>query len=148
MSSFRPLRRSAPAWASVSAALGHAGHPARWWRLAPARFHGVFDTNFTADLTILEEGTKLSWRLKRALVDKQPVALPQFTSCCPAGSSSPSISIPTSAQLSTAKSPQQMFGALAKNVLRAENRTETRGHRGRVGDAMHSQEIRGAAARK
>jgi len=78
-------------------------------------FHGVFDTNFTADLTILEEGTELLMRLKRALVDKQPVALPQFTSCCPgwikfAEYFHPDI-LPN---LSTAKSPQQMFGALAK----------------------------------
>jgi iron-only hydrogenase group A len=75
----------------------------------------VFDTNFTADLTILEEGTELLMRLKRALVDKQPVALPQFTSCCPgwikfAEYFHPDI-LPN---LSTAKSPQQMFGALAK----------------------------------
>jgi iron-only hydrogenase group A len=78
-------------------------------------FHGVFDTNFTADLTILEEGTELLMRLKRALVDKEPVALPQFTSCCPgwikyAEYFHPDI-LPN---LSTAKSPQQMFGALAK----------------------------------
>jgi iron-only hydrogenase group A len=78
-------------------------------------FNGVFDTNFTADLTILEEGTELLMRLKRALVDKQPVALPQFTSCCPgwikfAEYFHPDI-LPN---LSTAKSPQQMFGALAK----------------------------------
>jgi NADP-reducing hydrogenase subunit HndD len=78
-------------------------------------FNGVFDTNFAADLTIMEEGTELLMRLKRALVDKQPVALPQFTSCCPgwikfAEYFHPDI-LPN---LSTAKSPQQMFGALAK----------------------------------
>jgi NADP-reducing hydrogenase subunit HndD len=87
----------------MTAALRHLG------------FNGVFDTNFTADLTILEEGTELLMRLKRALVDKQPVALPQFTSCCPgwikfAEYFHPDI-LPN---LSTAKSPQQMFGALAK----------------------------------
>ena len=38
-------------------------------------FDAVFDTNFAADLTILEEGTELLTRLKHALVDKQPVAL-------------------------------------------------------------------------
>ncbi len=78
-------------------------------------FDGVFDTNFTADLTILEEGTELLMRLKSALVDQQPVALPQYTSCCPgwikfAEYFHPEI-LPN---LSSAKSPQQMFGALAK----------------------------------
>ena len=46
-------------------------------------FHAVFDTNFAADLTIMEEGTELLGRLKKALVEKQPVALPMFTSCSP-----------------------------------------------------------------
>ncbi|MBE0536890.1 MAG: iron hydrogenase small subunit [Phycisphaerae bacterium] len=78
-------------------------------------FDGVFDTNFTADLTIMEEGTELLMRLKKALVDKQPVALPQYTSCCPgwikfAEHFHPEI-LPN---LSSCKSPQQMFGAVAK----------------------------------
>ena len=47
-------------------------------------FDRVFDTNFSADLTILEEGTELLMRLKAALVDNDPnVKLPQFTSCSP-----------------------------------------------------------------
>jgi NADH-quinone oxidoreductase subunit G/[NiFe] hydrogenase diaphorase moiety small subunit len=46
-------------------------------------FDRVFDTNFTADLTIIEEGTELLLRLKDALVDGKPAALPQFTSCSP-----------------------------------------------------------------
>ncbi|NLT93497.1 MAG: 2Fe-2S iron-sulfur cluster binding domain-containing protein, partial [Actinobacteria bacterium] len=47
-------------------------------------FDHVFDTNFTADLTIIEEGTELILRLYKALVEKDPdVALPQFTSCSP-----------------------------------------------------------------
>jgi NADP-reducing hydrogenase subunit HndD len=78
-------------------------------------FDRVFDTNFTADLTILEEGTELLTRLKKALVEKQPVALPMFTSCSPgwirfAEHFHPDI-LPN---ISTCKSPQQMFGALAK----------------------------------
>jgi iron-only hydrogenase group A len=78
-------------------------------------FHGVFDTNFTADLTILEEGTELLLRLKAALVDRQPVALPQFTSCCPGWIKFVEYFHPELLpNLSTAKSPQQMFGALAK----------------------------------
>ena len=78
-------------------------------------FDAVFDTNFAADLTIIEEGTELLTRLRRALVDKEDVALPMFTSCSPgwilfAEYFHPEI-LPN---LSTCKSPQQMFGALAK----------------------------------
>jgi iron-only hydrogenase group A len=54
-------------------------------------------------------------RLKAALVDKQPVALPQFTSCCPGWIKFAEYFHPELLpNLSTAKSPQQMFGALAK----------------------------------
>ncbi len=78
-------------------------------------FHGVFDTNVTADLTIIEEGTELLMRLKAALVDRKPVALPQFTSCCPGWIKFAEYFHPELLpNLSTAKSPQQMFGALAK----------------------------------
>jgi NADP-reducing hydrogenase subunit HndD len=78
-------------------------------------FDAVFDTNFTADLTIMEEGTELLVRLKKALVDGEKVALPQFTSCSPGWINymehyNPDL-LPN---LSTCKSPQQMFGALAK----------------------------------
>lgn len=78
-------------------------------------FDGVFDTNFTADLTIMEEGTELLMRLKKALVDKQPVALPQFTSCCPGWIKFAEHYYPEMLPyLSTCKSPQQMFGPVAK----------------------------------
>ena len=78
-------------------------------------FNAVFDTNFTADLTILEEGSELLMRLKAALVDHQPVDLPQFTSCCPGWIKYAEYFHPELLpNLSTAKSPQQMFGALAK----------------------------------
>jgi NADP-reducing hydrogenase subunit HndD len=78
-------------------------------------FHAVFDTNFTADLTIMEEGTELLTRLKKALVDKQQVALPMFTSCSPGWIKFLEHFYPDMrANLSTCKSPQQMFGAIAK----------------------------------
>jgi len=78
-------------------------------------FDAVFDTNFTADLTILEEGTELLTRLKEALVDKKPVALPMFTSCSPGWIKFLEHYYPDmTANLSTCKSPQQMFGAIAK----------------------------------
>jgi iron-only hydrogenase group A len=78
-------------------------------------FDAVFDTNFTADLTILEEGTELLTRLKNALVEKQPVALPMFTSCSPGWIKFMEHFYPDMmSNLSTCKSPQQMFGAVAK----------------------------------
>lgn len=78
-------------------------------------FDAVFDTNFTADLTIIEEGTELLTRLKKALVDKEEVALPMFTSCSPGWIQYAEYFHPEMLpNLSTCKSPQQMFGAVAK----------------------------------
>lgn len=78
-------------------------------------FDAVFDTNFAADLTIMEEGTELLTRLKRALVDKEEVALPMFTSCSPGWIKFMEHFHPDMLDnLSTCKSPQQMFGAIAK----------------------------------
>jgi len=78
-------------------------------------FDRVFDTNFTADLTIMEEGTELLLRLKKALVDKQQVALPQFTSCSPGWIKYAEYFYPEILDnISSCKSPQQMFGAVAK----------------------------------
>ena len=79
-------------------------------------FDAVFDTNFTADLTILEEGTELIIRLYKALVggDKS-VALPQFTSCSPGWVKYIEHYYPEYLDnMSSAKSPQQMFGAILK----------------------------------
>jgi NADH-quinone oxidoreductase subunit G/NADP-reducing hydrogenase subunit HndD len=72
-------------------------------------FNHVYDTNFTADLTIMEEGTELISRIKNGGV------LPLMTSCCPgwinlAEQEYPEI-LP---HISSCKSPQQMFGSLAK----------------------------------
>jgi len=78
-------------------------------------FDVVFDTNFTADLTIFEEGTELIQRLYNALVKKEQVALPQFTSCSPGWVKYLEHFYPEYVDnLSSAKSPQQMFGALIK----------------------------------
>jgi len=79
-------------------------------------FDRVFDTNFAADLTIIEEGTELLLRLKRALADGDPsVKLPQFTSCSPGWVKFVEHFNPDRLDyLSSAKSPQQMFGALIK----------------------------------
>lgn len=79
-------------------------------------FDSVLDTDFTADLTIMEEGTELLTRLKKALVDKDPgVKLPMATSCSPGWIKYIEHLYPEYLDnLSTCKSPQQMFGALAK----------------------------------
>jgi iron-only hydrogenase group A len=78
-------------------------------------FDKVFDTNFTADLTIIEEGTELLGRLYKALVKNEPVAFPQFTSCSPGWVKYLEHFYPEYIpNLSSAKSPQQMFGAVIK----------------------------------
>lgn len=78
-------------------------------------FDSVLDTNFTADLTIIEEGHELLDRLKRALVDKEQVALPMITSCSPGWVKFIEHMYPDLLDhLSSCKSPQQMFGALSK----------------------------------
>ncbi len=86
-------------------------------------FDKVFDTNFSADLTIIEEGTELLLRLYKALVQKDSsVALPQFTSCSPAWVKYIEHFYPEMLpNLSSAKSPQQMFGALIKTYYAKMN---------------------------
>jgi iron-only hydrogenase group A len=72
-------------------------------------FNRVFDTDFTADLTILEEGNELLQRLKNK------GTLPMITSCSPGWIKYIEHYYPELLNhLSTCKSPQQMFGALAK----------------------------------
>lgn len=78
-------------------------------------FDAVFDTNFAADLTIMEEGTELLSRLRGALTSPEKVALPMFTSCSPGWINFAEHFYPQILpNISTCKSPQQMFGALAK----------------------------------
>lgn len=78
-------------------------------------FDKVFDTNFTADLTIIEEGTELLLRLQNALKDGKPTAFPQFTSCSPGWVKYLEHFYPEYIpNLSSAKSPQQMFGSVIK----------------------------------
>ncbi|MFH1052343.1 MAG: NADH-dependent [FeFe] hydrogenase, group A6 [bacterium] len=92
-------------------------------------FDKVFDTNFAADLTIMEEGTELLLRLKKALVDKDTsIKLPQFTSCSPGWIKYIEHFYPDYLEhLSSCKSPQQMFGAVIKthyaqlNNIKPEN---------------------------
>ena len=81
-------------------------------------FDRVFDTDFAADLTIMEEGTELLDRLSRHLEGDTSVRLPILTSCCPAWVKFFEHNYPDLLDVpSSAKSPQQMFGAVAKNYL-------------------------------
>ncbi len=91
--------------------------------LRKAGFKKVFDTNFTADLTILEEGSELIGRLYKAVVEKdKSVTVPQFTSCCPGWIKFVEHNYPEHmASLSSAKSPQQMFGAVIKTYFAKKN---------------------------
>jgi NADP-reducing hydrogenase subunit HndD len=78
-------------------------------------FDKVLDTDFTADLTIMEEGTELLTRLKESIVEGKNVALPMMTSCSPGWIKFQEHIFPEFLDnLSTCKSPQQMFGPLAK----------------------------------
>lgn len=81
-------------------------------------FDYVFDTDFAADLTIMEEGTELLNRLTRHLNGDTSVKLPLLTSCCPGWVSFFEHHFPDMKDIpSTARSPQQMFGAIAKTYL-------------------------------
>ncbi len=81
-------------------------------------FDYVFDTDFAADLTIMEEGTELLDRLSKHLNGDKNVKLPMLTSCCPGWVNffeqqfTDLLDVP-----STARSPQQMFGAIAKTYF-------------------------------
>jgi len=120
--------QTAPA---VRVALGErfglkAGHRVTGKMVASLRamgFDSVLDTDFTADLTIMEEGTELLARLKKVLVDGDTsVAIPLFSSCSPGWIKFIEHIYPELLpNLSTCKSPQQMFGVLAKTYY-AEKR--------------------------
>ena len=75
-------------------------------------FDHVYDTNFAADLTIMEEATELIDRVKNG------GTLPMLTSCCPAWVKFIEHQFPTLLDIpSTCKSPHEMFGAIAKTYL-------------------------------
>lgn len=94
-------------------------------------FDYIFDTNFSADLTIMEEGSEFLEKLKRSAAadakgadpssdeagaQRPAEKFPLFTSCCPGWVRFLKSQYPDMVdQLSTAKSPQQMFGAVAKS---------------------------------
>lgn len=81
-------------------------------------FDKVFDTDFAADLTIMEEGTELLDRISKFLGGDKSVKLPILTSCCPAWVNFFECNYPDMLDVpSTARSPQQMFGAIAKTYF-------------------------------
>ena len=87
---------------------------ASWWlALRRMGFDEIYDTNFGADLTVMEESKEFLERLESGL------NLPLFTSCCLSGRNSVTIVIRSFATIfPPAASPQQMFGALIKEEAR------------------------------
>ena len=77
-------------------------------------FDYVFDTSFAADVTIMEEANELLERLQ----DPEGYRWPMFTSCCPGWVSYVTKKYPAFVpNLSTTKSPQQIFGAILKSYF-------------------------------
>ncbi|MFV0376970.1 MAG: NADH-dependent [FeFe] hydrogenase, group A6 [Mangrovibacterium sp.] len=81
-------------------------------------FDYIFDTDFGADLTIMEEGTELLNRLGKYMQGDKTVKMPILTSCCPAWVKFFEHHFPELKDIpSTARSPQQMFGSIAKTYF-------------------------------
>ncbi len=119
-SEYRVVAQTAPA---VRVALGECfgmepGSIASGQMVAALRrlgFDEVYDTSFAADLTVIEEGTEFLQRKASG------GATPMFTSCCPAWVKFAEQYYPELlSNLSSCRSPQQMFGSLAKEVLPAK----------------------------
>ena len=100
----------------------------------------VLDTNFAADLVIMEEGTEL---LRPAVRGQRPT----FTSCCPGWINFAERHYPDILPLlSSTKSPQQCLGAIAKTYLPEQDGHRPQAHPRRLDHAVHGQEGRGGAA--
>ncbi len=105
---------------TIAEALGEAVGTASPFRLVTALkklgFHYVFDSDFSADLTIMEEGNELLDRLQNG------GTLPMITSCCPGWVKfCETFYSKYTDHLSTAKSPQQMFGSVIKTYFAKKN---------------------------
>ena len=84
-------------------------------------FDKVFDTDFGADLTIMEEASEFLDRLTRHMNGDTTVKLPLLTSCCPAWVKFFEHNFPDMLDIpSSAKSPMQMFSSVAKNIFTKE----------------------------
>jgi len=81
-------------------------------------FDYVFDTNFAADLTIMEEASELLDRVTRYQQGDKNVHLPMLTSCCPAWVAFVETQFPDMLNIpSTVKSPQQILGTMVKEYF-------------------------------
>ncbi|MEG0050774.1 MAG: [FeFe] hydrogenase, group A [Terrisporobacter sp.] len=81
----------------------------------------VFDTNWAADLTIMEEAAELQERLEKFLAGDKDVKLPILTSCCPSWVKFIEMYYPDMLDIpSSAKSPMQMFATVAKDIWAKE----------------------------
>jgi NADH-quinone oxidoreductase subunit G/NADP-reducing hydrogenase subunit HndD len=81
-------------------------------------FDYVFDTNFTADLTIIEEGHEFLGRIKDVFIDKKDATFPMITSCSPGWIKYIEHYYPEQLDnLSSCKSPHMMLGAIAKSFF-------------------------------
>ncbi len=115
---FRLLLLSEQPWENYSDETRNTGHRKMVSALRALGFDYVFDTDFAADLTIMEEGTELLDRLNRFLQGDKTARLPILTSCCPGWVNFFEEYFPDLKDVpSTAKSPQQMFGAIAKSYF-------------------------------
>ncbi len=109
---FAPAIRAA--WGEVMGLTHEEATPGRMAAAAKSLgFDRVFDTDFAADLTIMEEGNEfIEWYTSGK---KRPM----FTSCCPGWVRFAKLHYPQFVeQLSTSKSPHQMLGAVVKNTLK------------------------------
>lgn len=88
-------------------------------------FHYVFDTNFAADLTIMEEGNEFLQRVKAFFNKDRSAVLPMITSCSPGWIKYAEHHYPDLlGHVSTCKSPHMMLGALCKTYFAAERKID------------------------
>ena len=89
-------------------------------------FDDIFDTNWAADLTIIEEGTELLNRLQKKLAGENAV-LPMITSCSPGWIKFVENTFPDELDhLSTCKSPHTMMGAVVKSIMPTKSESTRR----------------------
>ena len=88
-------------------------------------FYRVFDTDFGADMTVMEEAAEFKERLEKYLKGEKNVRLPLLTSCCPAWVNFIEYNYPEMLDIpSSAKSPMEIFGSIAKNIWAKEQGLE------------------------
>ncbi len=149
-SSCRPPRRSAPRSASASAcAPGTLVTGKMVAALRRLGFDAVFDTNFTADLTIMEEGTELLLRLKKALVDGERVALPHDHELLAGLDQLHRALLPRHAAATSppASRPSRCSAPWPRPTTPRRSGMKPEDMRRRLDHALHGEEVRGAAAR-